>query len=1693
MKGLSFLRKNSKIVATFLLVEIVAQLGLPSVAYALTSGPNQPEFSSFEPVATTNMVNDFTGDFTYNLPLLEVPGPHGSSYPLSLSYHSGVNQEEEASWVGFGWTLNPGAINRNTRGLPDDFKGKNITFHNKGPKNWTVGSGIAIAPEIFGKDKSPIKLNLSASLRYNNYRGFGYNLGLGAAFGFGVGKVNLGYSLSESGDKRPSFSYQISPAEILSTPKKSAAVGKRLIKSEQGAKLVQNLLNRRKDGISTGSSPSLTLLSTSNQSVFTFNDFSSPTTLSEFSGTSVNFSVGLLVTAPVVPVGVSPNFFGSYTSQKNVDNIQKPTYGYLYSSFAGSDHIMDYQIEKDNEFNKTDVFLGIPFNTADNFIASGEGVGGGFSLHHKTLGHFGPRAVTSKINILNIGAEVNLGPLLYGGGADVGVGSQELKLKDWDRLETSSKFSDPTLADSEDEPTFFRFNGDIGGEWGTSYDDRPIEPRLNGKNPTVIPALYNPNAGVRSGRNSYINYHTNNDMLTKNYKSYSRNTGINSLATRNAAGYGDLIGEIGIYSDQGLRYVYALPVYNRNEKQLTYGVQGALGTDIENNYLAYFENGKTLVGQEMNEAYAGSYLLTEINTPDFVDRQLNGPTQDDFGGYTRFNYTNVLGANWFKWRIPYKGLHYARNSQSDPMDDLGSKSEGERQLYYLQSIETKTHVAIFYTSDRVDGFEAPANDRATDASRFAKTPSPGPDRLKKLDKICIYPIESLPKDANGLLVHNPTDGSIPTPSPSIKPIKTVFFEYETTGPLSLCKGAPNVATATTGKLTLKRIYFEYNGVTKTRISPYQFEYNYPATYSTYPSKYQNGAADDVTGEYDNMINQNPDYNPFNIDAWGYYQANGQARYTNMEKWVDQKAVEGAGFDPAAWHLKVIKLPSGGEIHVQYEQDDYQFVQDQEAHVMAKLGAATGTGSGQRFYIDLSSVMTPAQVTSNQSLVNSMIRKRYLNTDNKIYFKFLYKLINSGVPDLNSCNAEFIEGYATVIGSGIDGNGLYIDVSNTGNNKIPADVCKEFVKANRIGKLDPSRDCNPNNGISDGTDVKALVNGLLNMAKSVVAPQILCQALSPANSYLRIPSVLPKKGGGLRVRRLLMFDGGLESNAVLYGNEYVYQTKDAKGNVISSGVATNEPPSIREENILTDFIARKKQSFKDRLIAGRDKELSEGPIGESIYPSASVGYSKVTVKNIHRGKTNPGFSVTEFYTAKDFPVVAQMTDIRSQKDHFYAPAVLINITKDKVRAMQGFSFVLNDMHGQVKRKATYSGSYTDVLDLTKSILVSEQQYEYFKPGEKIPVQNKLFGSTTYKNPGREVDVTFAQKAFEEKMTDVNVEGDASIGIIPLFFFVLVIPYITAIPSLNQVEGELYSHASTKVVRYPALVKKIKSYQDGVIHTTENLAFDEMTGKPVAVRSFDEMKGAYLAQEIPAGWEYQAFTGKGRSEGKVITASSVNGTSLYINFDYKTSTEASIYFSGEKSCIATSEFTVGDMIDLGQNQLYHVSQISFASDQIDLLKSSEAAASSLPDGALPRFTILRSGRNNMISENAGAVTFHNESAANISMGSQAVAESSRYVYSGTNADDGSLFLTHLNQAFNNRSVSQSAILSGTYNHINMNQYVNKLPGGCNADLSDATVKNVTVVFKTLGGEVSIQMAAFDLRCSQSPDTWITISNN
>ncbi|MCG8577703.1 MAG: hypothetical protein MI810_22670, partial [Flavobacteriales bacterium] len=188
MNIITRIRKSyiTKGLALMLALNMLFEFVWPTAAMALTTGPSQPEVQSFEPVETTDMVNLFTGDFTYNIPLMNVPGPNGG-YPINLAYHAGITMDQEASWVGLGWNINAGAINRQVRGVPDDFDGDKIVETQDIKDNFTVGLSVSPCVEIFGADGCTGgdggALLLSHTYYYNNFKGIGYTLDPSISFG----------------------------------------------------------------------------------------------------------------------------------------------------------------------------------------------------------------------------------------------------------------------------------------------------------------------------------------------------------------------------------------------------------------------------------------------------------------------------------------------------------------------------------------------------------------------------------------------------------------------------------------------------------------------------------------------------------------------------------------------------------------------------------------------------------------------------------------------------------------------------------------------------------------------------------------------------------------------------------------------------------------------------------------------------------------------------------------------------------------------------------------------------------------------------------------------------------------------------------------------------------------------------------------------------------------------------------------------------------------------------------------------------------------------------------------------------------------------------------------------------------------------------------------------------------------------
>lgn len=1588
-------RKIALAMSGLILLESV----FPPSGWALTSGPGQPEFASFEPVSTSNMINPFTGDFTYNLPVLEVPGASGGGYALSLAYNSGASPEEEASWVGYGWNLNPGAINRQKRGLPDDFYSKKVTYRNKMPKNWTVGLGGSIGNlEAFSFD---IPLSVNAELRYNNYKGLGYTVGAGV--NLAAGAISLGYNVS---DGEGSFSVSVNPAAYINS---KVAEGQ---KKSEDSPTTKSSATGRKYADKLISQSGITLLGSS-YGLFSYSDAVRATNSVHYEGASYRLGVSVMPTP--APVQVGPNFgvWGSYTWQQSLDRNLN-SFGYMYSAHAQGKDMMDYYIEKSTPYQKRDLFLGIPFNNADNFTVSGEGVGGGFRFYNRNAGHFRPNHEKNEEEIIQLGVEIEAG-MDVGAGLDIGVGWHSLETDTWQQPGNTGQYS--FAPEGQDEFVFARFNNDLGGNVlfgkhdGFFSADVKQTPGVPGAETASLDLsggelFKSANEGKRAGRSSYIAYHTNEEMNqslnNKFYKRYTQDAGTNGFVNRGEAGLGKGIGELAVTNEDGNRYVYGLPVYARNELNLQYSLEGG-NTQVHGNYwatrdIAGSNEPEVILGEESAAPYTTSHLLTEITTPDYVDRTMDGPSRDDFGGYTKFNYVRQFGpgnapngevtdksgspaSQWFTWRTPYKGLLYHRNELSDRKDDLGSVMTGEKEIYYMKSIETKTHIAYFVLGNTslslpnglvIKGSGEARKDAMAASDHVSATKGDKNGNLKRLQKL--ERIELYAKDENGNAKEK---------------IKTVHFQYD----YSLCKGLPN-ADAGAGKLTLKKMWTEYGSITNAQISPYTFTYQYPVT--PYPTPYQN-----LPGGY-NQISataQNPDYSPFNIDAWGNYQANGENRYAQLRPWVNQQP-NNAVFDPAAWQLKQIGLPSGGQIHVQYEQKDYHYVQDRLATGMVSLLPGDDQSQNNKYYLNLADLgITSGE--EKEELVD-LIEHQYLKTDDRIHFKFFYTLLEIGQTATvagGKCNGEFVDGYAKVSEVGIESGKVYLKLKDDSGTPVPKQICREFLKANRAGKLNPLGDCNAQGGFEDSGSAAEVIMGFLGFAGSLtedLVPNIdaTCTRISPVDSYLRIPLTRDKKGGGVRVKRLLMYDAGLEtSDKVLYGSEYIYQTTDEKGKVISSGVAVNESATIREENALVGFLPRFKQSFANKIIAGRDKKVAEGPIGESILPTASIGYSKVIQKNIHSGKTNKGFVVTDYFTARDYPYDkyypnldangAGFSPMDKEDDWLILPTGLFNVNVSNVWLSQGFNFIVNNMHGQVKCVSTYSGDYTDLHNVDKTILSAQQSFTYFEPGEKIPFYRGVNQPVAMGDAGKEMDVTSEMRSVRDIYEDGNLEIDLDVGIYILF----VVPFVTAFPSYTYSESILETHANTKVTRYPAIRKSVLTFTDGLYSQTDFVAFDEATGRPVVTQTYDGFdklqlgqlqamqSGMYRNTSIPASSEYSAMGQKALNERAVMTSTStvkIEKVKISGTHYLKLSSPS----NGAAVCSNVLPIAAGDLVLVQQGAdkgIYHSGEADYNGIPLYPTTYYASGADNLNN---PTVEILRSGKTNQLSTIAGEVVTYGQ---------------------------------------------------------------------------------------------------------------------
>lgn len=648
-----------KALAVFFIMEMLMSSVVPAVTWALTSGPTAPEATSFEPVDTTDMVNLVTGDFVYNLPLLEVPGP-GGGYPLSLSYHAGIKLDQDASWVGLGWTLNPGAINRSVNGYADDNQmvtGMDRSFWEGGSSSSftiaaSVGNGALTAGLVFAEDtyrgsgvgyfygtgmsermtlgnfvgvSNSLQRTWGVSPYGDRYSSSGVSVGIAGATKIGMSlAANAGASIDQDGKAVGSFKYDINNlgASMSTDGSRSFSIGG-----------IESGVNNDSEG--------------------------------RISTSGYNYSAN-------IPLGSGLNLhlkksYQRYWSDEKADVL---TNGSLYfPSVPPSTTQLDkrafdvYDLQyADAGETPPDEMLAGSFIDYDSYSVLAQGLSGGIRpFHYKSYLLHQNKIVDNKYKMKSY--PLGLNPK-----------ASFRFVGDFSNRYEHDASTNNFTASTSGNPLSFAFDPSriTGENQNDGYDVTS----------NVLPGSKHVDWFTNIQINDNERTDQNGQPIPPGPDAAIAKKFINCKALGFTRSDDSQIGGFKVTNESGVTYHYALPVYSSDEHQYT-GRQ-----DEQGNYQC-----KML---KKPQKYAYTWLLTTVTGPDFVDTNLNGYADNaDWGHWVNFEYGKWSGS--YSWRNPASGFN------KDIDHNFNTFSKGKKEVYYLNAIRTKTHTALFVKELRADG------------------------------------------------------------------------------------------------------------------------------------------------------------------------------------------------------------------------------------------------------------------------------------------------------------------------------------------------------------------------------------------------------------------------------------------------------------------------------------------------------------------------------------------------------------------------------------------------------------------------------------------------------------------------------------------------------------------------------------------------------------------------------------------------------------------------------------------------------------------------------------------------------------------------------------------------------------------------------------------------------------------------------
>lgn len=1440
--------------------------------YATSGGPTPPEYATFQKVSAGDLVDPFTGNVQYSLPLFEIGG-----YPINLTYSGDINPEQNAGWVGLGWSLQAGSIGRAMRGIPDDFKGDDIKKE------------INVKPRIIqsynfqyhnkeGKQVELVGLNGGFSsgglptFVHDNYRGFGINYDMNLKFGL-FNRIDSIIADTADGWVPPLEVGEVTEIIEFDTTYKDALpildfntqyssydgntynvipdVGfiedginkmlnmdhKRLnfmlsnpairFNSQQGL-VSMGTVHGRKNNIKIPG-----LVSNFNHSFLTqsFIPNFNPDMTTRVIQTAFSFSKDFVfVDQRGISVGVTVS-----TEKMDRNQISKKAFGCLYQDDGEGveDALLDNQ-SSPMLMDKYTQRLAPTVSTYDVFNISASGVGGSFKVKYNSLGIVSPpnqKVSTSPDHkiALQLGQGTN-----WEIAGDIGLRHVIKKTEKWtfqNRAANYLKFksSEPnSLFETSALRNNFEFiesntayQNSIGGLEATRFG---LKPNFNKKlagwraNNTLHSISHKVNTlssqiakDSRDPRQQSITYLTakeaENQGIVRDIRNYKFTDvtidcidGYQVDADNSSGKYvlqydsfsrdalyrkSHHISEINVLQPSGVTYNFGLPVYQVDHKEVSF----ALDLDRDDRSLDYDEGTSNFFGsgeddredatsnvngidnfyQEVTTpAYANAFLLTTILSQDYSDLNNDGPTVDDLGSYVKFNYSmpdydaseisEDAEHHLFNWRAPYKDANWSRGYESDELDDRASFSYGKREQWYMHSIETKDRIAIFELADRADGIGNVGRNGTASASANKQKYLVGVKIFNRKafekDGLSASPIREIKMHYSYDLCSGITSFIDPGVSASCNNHPLKDFDPSTYGSIDKYSG---------GKLTLHMVEFiegELNMISK---DPYVFEYK----------------------------TLNPDYAYKSVDRWGtyhpvnLYEEGGvsnqrQIRLANHPYTYQDK--DSQDLWSSAWMLSDITLPSGSKISLDYEADDYGYVQNKQAMTMLKINGIRETlegADGNTLYgddqgleieagngvLNLGDVKKPnLYITFEKE--SGKLASDYVPKDDILFFSFNVNLARREEPDAY----EQISGYFTIEEYGdIPSTDLgyikvkHYDLGKTRSAKIHpvTKMAFQYAFSNLPHLMNPKGYTKRSSGLEKIEDAVSQMVGIIpEYIKSLTGASAYFQALGHAQevelnrSYLRLnePSKT-KLGGGHRVKKVTVSDvwdvmTKNQEGEASYSTLYSYQTTDPKTNdSISSGVAIYEPFVGGEENpfkmpinysAYQDVYIKKREGIYGAVTIGYDL----GPIGEDFFPGPGVGYSKITIQsdvpNANIVRHLAGRTEYEFFTAYDFPTKSSMTTIDKEISVFSSPGLHFDNIDDGWRdddetEPDGEAFNINSVTGlpktnfglDVKVKLGYAAALQGYLIEQNDMHGKPKSVKTFKPNAEDAIS-----STTY---------------------------------------------------------------------------------------------------------------------------------------------------------------------------------------------------------------------------------------------------------------------------------------------------------------------------------------------------------------------------